>query len=156
MAGTTRTLSPLAAVPSRLISAVPGMQQSQKTHRLPAIAAAAVGMLAGVAAEGRLWESHPLLTTVNLVTTSAFVVTGLLLLEDRDQRGTAWLLILAGISLPLGWSDQWEAGPLPLYSVVFGYLSDIFGAVALLRYPETRLLPAHRRFCTVLAQCRLP
>jgi signal transduction histidine kinase len=115
------------------------------------VAGAAAAITAGAVAEGRLWAHHPLLTVVNLLGTVAFTVTGVLLSEDRAQRGTAWALILAGITLPLGWLDQWGAGPMPLYSVVFGYLSDIFGAWALLRYPEPRLSPGHRRFCTVLA-----
>jgi signal transduction histidine kinase len=114
------------------------------------VAGAAAAITAGAVAEGRLWAHHPLLTVVNLLGTVAFTVTGVLLGEDRAQRGTAWALILAGITLPLGWLDQWGAGPLPLYSVVFGYLSDTFGAWALLRYPESRLSPGHRRFCTVL------
>ena len=144
--------SPMAAAASVLGKPhVPAVTRPMGAHRPRVVAGAAAAITAGVVAEGRLWAHHPLLTVVNLLGTAAFTVTGVLLGEDRAQRGTAWALILAGITLPLGWLDQWGAGPLPLYSVVFGYLSDIFGAWALLRYPEPRLSPGHRRFCAVLA-----
>jgi signal transduction histidine kinase len=131
-----------------LVSKVEG---SLALPRSRAISAVVLGVLAGVIAEGHLWERHPLLTIVNLLATSAFCVTGLLLLEDPEQRTTAWAVIAAGVTLPLGWLDQWEIGPFPLYSVVFGYLSDIFGAWVLLRYPNARLSAGHRRFCAALA-----
>jgi signal transduction histidine kinase len=110
-------------------------------------AATALGSLA----QGGLWLRHPLLTVVNIPVTATFVATGVLLLEDSRQRGTAWALILAGITRPLGWLNQWNIGPFPLYSVVFGYLANIFGAWALLRYPEQRLAATHRRFVQVAA-----
>lgn len=79
-----------------------------------------------------------------------FLVTGVLISEERGQRGTAWALILAGLARPLGWLNEWGAGPLPLYASVFGYLDDIFGAWALLRYPNQRLEGNQRRFLVVL------
>jgi signal transduction histidine kinase len=149
MAGTIRM--PLSAAAGWAGASVPEMTQGKSLHRSRLVLCAVLAIMVGVAAEGRLWVHYPLLTSVNLLCSTAFVVTGLMLLADREHCATAWALLLAGITFPLGWLDQWEAGPLPLYSVVFGYLSDILGALALLRYPASRLDPARRRFCVLLA-----
>jgi signal transduction histidine kinase len=102
-------------------------------------------------AQGPLWQHFALLAAVNLATCATFVVTGILLRGEPGQRGTSWALILAGVARPLGWLNQWETGPLPLYATVFGYLDDIFGAWALLRYPAPRLGRYRRAFLAALA-----
>jgi signal transduction histidine kinase len=150
MAGITRLPDqPLAAVSGWARLADPAVARGARRPWVIATVLAAV--LGSAAAEGGLWQHHPELTVVNLRATSAFVVTGLLLLNDPAQRGTAWAVIGAGIALPLGWLDQWETGPLPLYSVVFGYLAEVLGAWALLRYPRPALRPWHRQLLGVLA-----
>jgi signal transduction histidine kinase len=105
----------------------------------------------GAVADAPMWASHPLLPAVNLPITAAYAATGMLLWDEPRQRGTALALILAGISRPFGWLNEWEVGPLPCYAVVFGYLDNIFGVWALLRYPGERLDRRSRRFVTVTA-----
>ncbi len=101
-------------------------------------------------AQRPLWSSHTILVVVNLATLVTFLITGVLLRDEPGQRGTSWALILAGVSRPLGWLNQWGTGPLPLYASVFGYLDDIFGAWALLRYPNHHLERHQRRFLATL------
>jgi hypothetical protein len=67
------------------------------------------------------------------------------------HRGTGWALVLSGVARPLGLVDAWPSGPWPLYSVVFGYLDNVFAAWALLRYPEPRLSRPVRWYLGVLA-----
>jgi signal transduction histidine kinase len=93
-----------------------------------------------------LWRHHPLLPAVNLPVTAGFTLTGLLLRDEPGQRATSWALILAGVTRPLGWLNDWGVGPFALYSVVFGYLDNLFGAWALLRYPHHRMARRHRVF----------
>ncbi len=93
-----------------------------------------------------LWGADTVLAAVNLATVVTFLITGILLREDSGQRGTSWAVILAGVTRPLGWLNHWGTGPWPLYASVFGYLDDIFGAWALLRYPNPRLQRHHRYF----------
>jgi signal transduction histidine kinase len=151
MAATTRLLGGVFGAAGRRQRSDDQAASLAVVRRRRAVATAVAGILAGAAGEGGLWAHHPLLTVVNLLASITFTATGVLLMEDKAQRGTAWALIAGGITLPLGWLDQWEVGPFPLYSVVFGYLSDILGAWALLRYPEPRLSPGHRRFLVILA-----
>ncbi len=101
-------------------------------------------------AQRPLWSSHTILVVVNLATLVTFLITGVLLRDEPGQRGTSWALILAGVSRPLGWLNEWGTGPLPLYASVFGYLDDIFGAWALLRYPNHHLERHQRRFLATL------
>jgi hypothetical protein len=122
---------------------------SRRGRLLLAVAVPAVAALEAYA-QRPLWEHYAALAIINLATLVTFLITGVLLNEEPGQRGTSWALALAGIARPLGWLNQWGSGPLPLYATVFGYLDDIFGAWALLRYPNHRL-PRHlRRFLAVL------
>lgn len=102
-------------------------------------------------AQRPLWGAGTVLAVVNLAALVTFMVTGLLLKDEPGQRGTGWALILAGICHPLGLVNRWDFGPMPLYAWVFGYLDDIFGAWALLRYPQHRLARHQRVF--LLAMC---
>lgn len=97
-----------------------------------------------------LWGPTTVLAVVNLATMVTFMVTGLLLKDEPGQHGTGWALILAGIVHPLGMLNRWDFGPMPLYAAVFGYLDDIFGAWALLRYPNPRLARHQRVFLTIM------
>jgi hypothetical protein len=102
-------------------------------------------------AQGSLWRRAAPLATVNLLTLATFLVTGILMRNEDGQRGTSWALILAGVTRPLGWLNTWETGPFPLYASVFGFLDDIFGAWALLRYPARGLSRHQRYFLAALA-----
>jgi signal transduction histidine kinase len=88
---------------------------------------------------------------VNVVTSLTFVLTGLTLYRQPGQRGVAWALILAGVFRSLDFADSWNAGPWPVYDIVCGGMDRVFGAWALLRYPNPRLLRYQRVFLILLA-----
>jgi signal transduction histidine kinase len=108
-----------------------------------------------VAAQGTLWTQVPALAIVNVVTSLTFVFTGLTLYRQPGQRGVAWALMLAGVCRSLDFVDTWNAGPWPVYDVVCGGMDRVFGAWALLRYPNPRLPGYQRVFLIVLASWML-
>ena len=107
------------------------------------------------AAQGPLWTHSPALAIVNVVTSLTFVFTGLTLYRQPGQRGVAWALILAGVCRSLDFADSWNAGPWPVYDIVCGGMDRVFGAWALLRYPNPRLLRYQRVFLILLASWML-
>ena len=107
------------------------------------------------AAQGTLWTHSPALAIVNVVTSLTFVLTGLTLYRQPGQRGVAWALMLAGVCRSLDFADSWNAGPWPVYDVVFGGMDRVFGAWALLRYPNPRLQRYQRVFLILLASWML-
>ncbi|MGH3168468.1 MAG: hypothetical protein ACRDN0_21625, partial [Trebonia sp.] len=108
-----------------------------------AILVAAAGFCALV--QGPQWHESVVLATVNLTVSLLFVFTGLMLGKEPGQRGTAWALILAGLFRSVDFIDAWN-GPWAAYTLVFGGVDRIFGAWALLRYPNPSLSTLHRRF----------
>ncbi|MER5668618.1 sensor histidine kinase [Streptomyces mirabilis] len=125
------------------------MEREEATPKPPLFAVVGA-VVFGLVAEGDLWVQHPLLTVVNLLLTTLNIIAGLVLFAEADQRVSGLALILCGVSNPLGWADQWDWGPLPLYSVLFGYISPVFGAWALIRYPDERMDRAGRVLITSL------
>jgi signal transduction histidine kinase len=111
------------------------------------VAAVVVPVGGGLAlfAQWPLWLAAPFLAGVNVVVTVTFLMTAVLLSEEPGQRTTAWALGLAGVFYSVSWVNEWNVGPLPLIASVLGLLSDLFGAWALLRYPEPRLRRWHDR-----------
>lgn len=107
------------------------------------------------AAQGTLWTKVPALAIVNVVTSLTFVLTGLTLYRQPGQRGVAWALMLAGMCRSLDFADAWNAGPWPVYDIVCGGMDRVFGAWALLRYPNPRLLRYQRVFLILLASWML-
>ncbi len=107
------------------------------------------------AAQGTLWTRAPALAIVNVVTSLTFAFTGLALYRQPGQRGVAWALMLAGVCRSLDFADSWNAGPWPVYAVVCGGMDRVFGAWALLRYPNPRLLGYQRVFLILLASWML-
>jgi signal transduction histidine kinase len=103
------------------------------------------------AAQGTLWTRVPALAIVNEVSSLTFVFTGLTLYLQPGQRGVAWALMLAGVCRSLDFADTWGAGPWPVYDIVCGGMDRVFGAWALLRYPNPRLLRYQRVFLILLA-----
>ncbi|MGA2827491.1 MAG: histidine kinase [Streptosporangiaceae bacterium] len=114
-------------------------------YLLAAAALAALGCL-DTLAQFPLWRQAPALATANLVMSLAFILTGLLLRQERGQRGVAWALILAGVFRSLDFIDAWNTGPWPVYAVVFGGIDRVFGAYAVLRYPRPALGRLERIF----------
>jgi signal transduction histidine kinase len=111
---------------------------------------AATGALIAVAAfcalvQGPQWRSFLPLATVNLAVSLLFVFTGLMLGKEPGQRVTAWALMLAGVFRSVDFIDAWH-GSWPVYTLVFGGIDRIFGAWALLRYPNSALSPLYRRY----------
>ncbi len=102
-------------------------------------------------AQGSTWTQSTALAAVNLAVSLIFVFTGLMLLGEPGQRGVAWALMLGGIFRSLdffGWN--WPAAPV--YGLVFGAVDRLFGAYALLRYPNPSLL-RHQRVYLILLTC---
>ena len=97
------------------------------------------------------WAHWTALTAVNVVVALLFALTGLLLAREPGQRGLAWALVLTGICRPLDYIDAWGVGPFPFYALVFGGIDRVFGAWALLRYPNPSLSRGHRRFLIAFA-----
>src|ERR1035438_5205463 len=122
----------------------------------PAATAVLLVIACGAAvAQGTLWTRSPALAIVNVVTSLTFVFTGLTLYRQPGQRGVAWALMLAGVCRSLDFADTWNAGPWPVYDVVCGGMDRVFGAWALLRYPNPRLLRYQRVFLVLLASWML-
>ena len=122
--------------------------------RVPWHVRAGAGLLAAggidLAAQWELWPADTALAIVNLATVLAFVLAGLLLGAEPGQHGLAWALILTGVFRGLDWVDEWNTGPFPLYGLVFGAVDRVFGAWALLRYPNPGLRPGQRRYLLAL------
>ncbi|HEY1820078.1 MAG TPA: sensor histidine kinase [Trebonia sp.] len=104
---------------------------------------AAAGFCALV--QGPQWRESVVLATVNLTVSLLFVFTGLMLGKEPGQRVTAWALILAGLFRSVDFIDAWN-GPWAAYTFIFGGVDRIFGAWALLRYPNSSLSTLHRRY----------
>ncbi|MDX6415556.1 MAG: hypothetical protein QOG28_176 [Trebonia sp.] len=116
---------------------------------------AATATLAAVACfcalvQGPQWRESAALATVNLAVSLLFVFTGLMLGREPGQRVTAWALILAGVFRSVDFIDAWN-GPWAAYALVFGGVDRIFGAWALLRYPNTTLPRLQKRFLIAFA-----
>lgn len=116
--------------------------------------AAAVALLATgsfcALVQGSLWAQNTALAAVNLAMSLGLVLTGLMLRKQPGQRGTAWALMLAGVFRSVDFIDAWN-GPWPVYALVFGGVDRLFGAWALLRYPNSALLRYQRVYLILLA-----
>jgi signal transduction histidine kinase len=99
--------------------------------------------------QGPQWRESAALATVNLAVSLLFVFTGLMLCREPGQRVTAGALMLAGVFRSLDFIDAWN-GPWPAYTLVFGGIDRVFGAWALLRYPNSSLSRLHRRYLITL------
>lgn len=99
--------------------------------------------------QGPLWGPHPLLAAVNVATSVTFICTGLILHRDPRTRAVGWALIVAGALRSVDFTDP-LGGPWPFYTLVFGGMDRLFGAYALLRYPEPRLTRPQRVFLILL------
>jgi signal transduction histidine kinase len=99
--------------------------------------------------QGPQWHESAALATVNLAVSVLFVFTGLMLGKDPGQRVTAGALMLVGVFRSLDFIDAWN-GPWPAFTEVFGGIDRVFGAWALLRYPNSSLSGVHRRYLITL------
>jgi uncharacterized protein len=113
------------------------------------LAIAAGGFSAVV--QGPLWNTDAALAAVNLTTTVLFVFTGLMLRREPGQRGVAWALMILGLLRSLDFVDAWSGPPWAVYALIFGGADRVFGAFALLRYPNSALQRYQRDFLVLLS-----
>jgi signal transduction histidine kinase len=120
--------------------------------RYPWLTTLAVLILVGcfcALVQGPQWRESAVLATVNLTMSLLFVFTGLMLRREPGQQVTALALMLTGVFRSVDFIDAWH-GPWPAYAIVFGGVDRIFGAWALLRYPNSSLSPLYRRYLILL------
>lgn len=118
-----------------------------------AITSAAGGFCALV--QGPLWSQDAALAAVNLTTSVLFVSTGLMLRREPGQRTVAWALMIAGMLRSLDFVDAWSGPPWAIYDLIFGAADRLFGAWALLRYPNSSLLRYQRLYLVLLGSWML-
>ncbi|MBV9448430.1 MAG: sensor histidine kinase [Streptosporangiaceae bacterium] len=102
-----------------------------------------------VLVQGPLWKQDSALAALNLTCSLVFVFTGLMLRREPGQNGVAWALVLAGVFRSVDFIDAWN-GPWPWYGLVFGGVDRLFGAYALLRYPNYSLFRYQRIYLMTL------
>jgi signal transduction histidine kinase len=101
---------------------------------------------------GPLWTRGSMVAAATLVLSSTLTLTGAILWGEQGQRGTALLLVLAGLLWAAGWSEEWGGGVLPLTAELCSPLALLAGAWAVLRYPDPELMDLpDRLFLVVLA-----
>lgn len=100
--------------------------------------------------QGPIWSQDPALAGANLTVSVLFVLTGWMLRTEPGQRGVGWALILAGLLRPMDFVDAQTAAPWAAYDLLFGAADRVFGAYALLRYPNPALLRSQRIFLVLL------
>src|SRR5208282_1645968 len=116
---------------------------------VPAVLVAVGGSCALI--EGPLWHQSVPLAAANLAVSMLLVFAGLLIRDEPGQRGVAWALMLVGVLRSLDFVDAWDAGPLAVYTLIFGGMDRLFGAWALLRYPNFSLPKYQRLYLALLA-----
>jgi signal transduction histidine kinase len=114
-----------------------------------AITLAAGGFCALV--QGPLWNQDSALAGANLAVSVLFVFTGLMLRREPGQRGVGWALVFAGLLRSLDFVDAWSGAQWAVYTLIFGATDRLFGAWALLRYPNSSLLRHQRVYLVLLA-----
>ncbi|MGH3171338.1 MAG: sensor histidine kinase [Trebonia sp.] len=117
--------------------------------RLAVTAALAAVACFSALVQGPQWRESAALATVNLAVSLVFVFTGLMLRREPGQQVTSWALMFAGIFRSVDFIDAWN-GPWPAYTLVFGGVDRVFGAWALLRYPNSSLGTIQRRYLIAL------
>jgi signal transduction histidine kinase len=129
-------------------SARPGLWYTRHPRLAPAVVLSFAACL-GALVQGPLWLQFAPLAIVNLSVSLVFIFTGLMLAKEPGQRVTAGALVLAGLFRPVDFIDAWN-GPWAPYTLVFGAVDRLFGAWALLRYPNSALSRLDRRYLIAL------
>jgi hypothetical protein len=101
--------------------------------------------------QGPLWGQDAALAGVNLAVSVLFVFTGLMLHGEPGQRAVGLALVLAGLLRCLDFADAWSGPGWAIYDLIFGAADRLFGAWALLRYPNSSLLRSQRLYLILLA-----
>jgi signal transduction histidine kinase len=96
------------------------------------------------------WETEFALGTIFVFVVTSFAASGVLLLSDRSTGRTGWAMIVAAFCYEASWwwiwPPEWEIGPAPLISFLFGYWWFAVGGLALLRYQEPVLSRRYERW----------
>jgi signal transduction histidine kinase len=96
-------------------------------------------------AEGPAWHQDTVLAALDLALALAYGFTGLMLRKEPGQGITGGALILAGLFRGTWLVEAWN-GPWPAYVILFGAADRLFGAWALLRYPNPSLTRLQRGY----------
>src|ERR1700729_1228228 len=121
----------------------PGLEWRGRDSALTAVVIiTAAGFCALV--QGPLWIQDPALAAANLTVSVLFVLTGWMLRTEPGQGSVGWALILAGLLRSMDFADAWSGPPWAVYDMLFGAADRLFGAYALLRYPNPALLRPQR------------
>jgi signal transduction histidine kinase len=106
----------------------------------------AVTLIAGASAIfswGPTWPDQFALGMIYVFVVASFAASGVFLIADRSTGRTGWAMIVAAFCYEASWwwtwPPEWEIGPAPLISFLFGYWWFAVGGLALLRYPEPAL-----------------
>ncbi|GIF17840.1 signal transduction histidine kinase [Actinoplanes tereljensis] len=95
------------------------------------------------------WSAEFALGTIYVFVVTSFAASGVFLLWDRSTGRTGWAMIVAAFCYEASWwwtwPPEWEIGPAPLISFLFGYWWFAVGGLALLRYPEPVLSRRYER-----------
>jgi signal transduction histidine kinase len=121
--------------------------------RPPWLGTAAILLVIGclcALAEGPAWHQATVLAALDLALALAYGFTGLMLRKEPGQGITGGALILAGLFRGTWLVENWN-GPWPAYVIVFGAVDRLFGAWALLRYPNPSLTRLQRGYIIALA-----
>ena len=109
------------------------------------------GVALALATQWRVWDDTPALAVVNGTVSVAFVLTGALLAEYREQRANGRLMALTGVAWSGVWLDAWNNPVLSVIALFCPTLYAVAGATVLLRYPAGRLpSTTHRVFVVAL------
>jgi signal transduction histidine kinase len=98
-----------------------------------------------------MWRDRPLLALGSLLLSMGLLCVGVLLLEEPGQHGSAAMLMASSALLTAGWLNIWNAGPLPLVSVLASSTGTIIAAWAMFRYQSTpRVRRVSNRYFTAM------
>jgi signal transduction histidine kinase len=115
-----------------------------------AVAAALLAATTAALSWGPTWTTEFALGTIYVFVVASFMASGVFLLYDRSTGRTGWAMIVASVCYEASWwwtwPPEWEIGPAPLVSFLFGYWWFAIGGLALLRYPEPVLGKRYERW----------
>jgi signal transduction histidine kinase len=121
----------------------PALGRRGRRVRRAAVGGALLAAGVGLVSSWPLLVASPVIGMINVLVAVSFTATGIVLLEERQQRGTGIALVLVAVfylwSWGWSWPPEWQVFPLPLIASVGGYLWFVFGVYALLRYPDPQL-----------------
>jgi signal transduction histidine kinase len=99
---------------------------------------------------GPAWSEDFALGAIYVFVVGSFMASGVFLLHDPTTGHTGWAMVVAAFCYEVSWwwiwPPEWDIGPAPLMSFLFGYWWFAIGGLALLRYPEPVLGKRYERW----------